>query len=81
VTVETGKISTRNQVSLPKGVRQALGLQPGDTVLFIIQGEVVRLARRPANLTEYTYGLGKEAWEKLGGGEAFLREERGSWER
>jgi len=81
MAVATAKVSSRNQLALPRGVRKALGIRPGDTVLFIIEDEQVRLARRPPNLTEYSYGLGKEAWERLGGGEAFLREERASWEQ
>lgn len=44
MTVATAKIGTRNQISLPRGVRRALGVGPGDTVLFIIEGDVVRLA-------------------------------------
>ncbi len=81
MTVAAAKVSPRNQLSLPRGVRRALGIRPGDTVLFIVEGDQVRLVRRPANLTEYSYGLGQEAWRKLGGAEAFLREERSAWEK
>lgn len=81
MAVATAKVGPRNQVSLPRGIRRVLGIQPGDTVLFIVEGDSVRLVRRPASITEYTYGLGKEAWERLGGGEAFLREESASWEQ
>jgi AbrB family looped-hinge helix DNA binding protein len=80
MTATAAKVSPRNQLSLPRGVRRALGIQPGDTVLFIIEDDQVRLVRRPPNITEYTYGLGKEAWQRIGGGEAFLREERAAWE-
>lgn len=80
MAIAAAKVSPRNQLSLPRGVRKALGIRPGDTVLFIIEGDQVCLLRRPPDLTEYAYGLGKEAWEKLGGGEAFLREERAGWE-
>ena len=47
MTVATAKISPRNQVALPRGVRKALGLHAGDTVLFIVEGDQVRLVRRP----------------------------------
>lgn len=80
MTIATAKVSSRNQVSLPRGVRKALGIRPGDSVLFIVEDDQVRLVRRPPSLADYTYGLGKEAWQRLGGGEAFLREERASWE-
>ena len=81
MAVSTAKVSARNQVSLPRQARQALGIRPGDTVLFIVEGDEVRLVRRPPNMTDYMCGLGKEAWSKLGGGEAFLREERAQWEQ
>ncbi len=81
MTVTAAKVSPRNQLSLPKGVRRALDIHPGDVVLFIVEEGQVRLVRRPPNLTEYSYGLGKEAWQEIGGGEAFLREERAAWER
>ncbi len=51
-----------------------------DARWFAEHGDQVRLVRRPPDITEHSHGLGKEAWERLGGGEAFLREERASWE-
>ena len=64
---------------LPKEARHALGLQAGDVVLAI-EGHSVRLVPRPASYAKYTRGLGKEAWAALGGADAFLAEERASWE-
>jgi hypothetical protein len=40
----------------------------------------VRIFPQPKDYAQYTRGLGKEMWAKLGGGEKFLREERESWE-
>lgn len=42
------KISKRGQTTLPKAVREALGLQPGDRVrYFIHEGDVKILPVRP----------------------------------
>ncbi len=41
-------ITSRGQTTLPKAVRAALGVEPGDRVRYIIQGDDVRiLAVRP----------------------------------
>jgi len=52
----------------------------GQTLLSIAEGDTVRVSPKLTNYTEYTRGLGKEMWAKLGGGDKFLREERASWE-
>ncbi len=41
-------ITSRGQTTLPKAVRAALGVEPGDRVRYILQGDDVRiLAVRP----------------------------------
>lgn len=41
------KISSKGQVTIPKAVREALGVQEGDSVLFrVVEGHAV-LARTP----------------------------------
>lgn len=43
-------ITARGQMTLPKAVRQALSIQPGDRVRYIIQNDQVRLLGvRPIN--------------------------------
>ena len=76
----SAKLSSRGQMVLPKEARQALGVEAGDTVLVIVEGESVQLVPRPASYARYTRALGKEAWAALGGADAFLAEERASWE-
>lgn len=47
--VESG-ITAKGQTTLPKAVREALHVQPGDRVRYIIQGDEVRIvAVRPIN--------------------------------
>ena len=45
--VESG-VTSKGQTTLPKAVREALGVQPGDRVRYIIEGDTVRIvAVRP----------------------------------
>lgn len=76
----SAKLSSRGQMVLPKEARQALGVEPGDVVLLVVEGDTVRIFPKPRNYTEYMRGLGKEMWAKLGGGDRFLQQERASWE-
>lgn len=47
--VESG-ITAKGQTTLPKAVREALDVQPGDRVRYIIQGDqVLIVAVRPIN--------------------------------
>jgi antitoxin PrlF len=47
-TVRKAKLGARARLVLPKEVRQALGLRPGDSFAFLIDGENVRVVRMPA---------------------------------
>ena len=39
------RLGVKSQVVVPKAVRAALGLKPGDTFAFIVRGDEVRLVR------------------------------------
>jgi antitoxin PrlF len=43
--VHTSKLSRKSQITLPREVRQALGARPGDTIVYELDGNVVRLKR------------------------------------
>lgn len=77
--VATAKLSSRNQMVLPKLVREALGVKAGDVLLLIIKDGEVKLYAKPNNLTDYMQGLGQEVWAQLGGADRYLRQERESW--
>ncbi len=40
-------MTTKGQITVPKGVREALGLNPGDRVLFRVERDHAILARTP----------------------------------
>ena len=37
------KVTTRGQVTIPVEIREQLGIQPGDEVEFIVEGNVVKM--------------------------------------
>jgi len=39
--VSIGSVTTKGQITIPKEVREALGLMEGDKVIFILEGERV----------------------------------------
>ncbi|HEX9558485.1 MAG TPA: AbrB/MazE/SpoVT family DNA-binding domain-containing protein [Reyranella sp.] len=43
------RLGAKAQVVLPKEARQALGLKPGDSFAFVIDGDDVRVVRVPAD--------------------------------
>ena len=43
--MQTSKLSSKSQVTLPKEVRAALGACPGDTIAYEVEGNLVRLKR------------------------------------
>src|SRR5258708_9460033 len=47
VSVRKARLGAKAQVVLPKEARQAVGLRPGDSFAFIIDGSEVRVVRVP----------------------------------
>jgi AbrB family looped-hinge helix DNA binding protein len=72
------KVSRKNQVVLPKEVREQLGVKAGDNLLFVVrEGEVIVRAR-PASFTKAMRGLHKHVRDKLDV-DRWLAEERQPW--
>ena len=75
--VIAARISAKYQVVIPKAVREALRIQPQDTLLFMLDGDIVILRPQPDSFTEVLQGLHKEIWPDP---DAWLEEERSTWE-
>lgn len=48
----TSTLTSRGQTTIPKAIREALGLQPGDRVEFLVEEGQVVLRRATADITE-----------------------------
>ncbi len=58
----TGKVSAKGQITLPKAIREALGVRPGEEIVFrIVEGQVILEARRTAPLEELFASLSSPA--------------------
>jgi AbrB family looped-hinge helix DNA binding protein len=68
-------ISSKNQVVIPREIRQALGVKAGDTVLFIYRGGRVVLLEKPKSYAKALKGLMKGRYP-----EGYLEKERASWD-
>lgn len=77
-------VSSQYQITIPKKLREALGIKPGQKLLAWIQrwvkGKALTLTPKPKSLADYTLGLGKEIWDKVDVDE-YIQKERDSWER
>jgi AbrB family looped-hinge helix DNA binding protein len=68
-----GKISSKNQITVPKEVRERLGIQPGDIIAYDIEDERVILRRVEPFDREFHEALAKtlNEWSTSEDAEAF----------
>ncbi len=57
------KITRNCQITLPKDVRKVIGLKEGDEVVFIIDGDKVRLVKSDEDIIKRTAGIWKDMKE------------------
>ncbi len=69
------KLSAKHQVVVPREAREALGLQPGDRLTFVVRSGRFLVVRKAQSLANALYGLHKKPYRKK-----YLEEERSSWE-
>lgn len=73
-------ISSKYQVVIPKAVRKALELRPGDQLLVQLEDGKIVMRLRPQSYTKHLRGLHKNVWKGLEATE-YVKRERESWER
>ncbi len=67
---QKARITSKGQITIPKAVRRALGIKEGDSLLFEIEGEEVRVrvAREPVSFADYA-GIWREgegmSWDEV----------------
>ena len=69
------KISSKNQVVIPREAREALGLKAGDKVLFTVFGDRVIIMEKPKSYRKAIAGIGRGLYPA-----DYLEKERNSWE-
>lgn len=79
IVQEASDVRKKNQITLPRVVAQALGVAPGDHVLFVVEEEdepgeahLYRMPKRFAGVAPHAYGgeTSSAAW---------VRAERDAW--
>jgi len=68
------KVSSKNQIVIPREARQALGVKAGTKLLVVVRGETVILLRKPKS-----YAAALEAIPRLNYAPDYLERERDSW--
>lgn len=72
--VVSAKMSSKNQIVIPKPAREALDLAPGDRLAVTIEGDTVRMEKLPPDLEDRLRGALRDlarpgvAWPELGDG-------------
>lgn len=68
------KMSSKNQIVVPKPARDALHLEPGDRLIVTVRGEVIEMEKQPPDIEDRLAGYlgdlssGEDLWPELGHG-------------
>jgi len=68
------KLSSKNQIVLPREAREAMKVKGGDSLLVVVKGGITLLMPKPKKYVEALLGRGKSIYPK-----EYLKKERGSW--
>lgn len=75
----TVKVSSRNQIVVPRIARELLGIKAGDRLLVDVQDGMLILVPQPEDYAARLAGLHHEVWEGVDTN-AYLQGERDAWE-
>jgi AbrB family looped-hinge helix DNA binding protein len=68
------RLSSKNQIVLPREAREAMHLKGRDELLVVVKNNVTVIMLKPRNYREALSGLGNGVY-----GRAYLKRERRSW--
>ena len=68
------RLSSKNQIVLPKEARKAMNVKGGDEILVVVKGNVTILMPKPKKYAEALSGIGKGVYPR-----EYLKRERRSW--
>ncbi len=72
--MQTVKMSSKNQIVLPKEAREAMQLKGQDELLVVVKGNITVIMPKPGSYRNDLAGAGKGIYKK-----SYLRKERKSW--
>ncbi len=72
--MQTVKLSSKNQIVLPKEARDAMKLKGRDELLVVVKDKVTVIMPKPKSYRSALSGAGKGAY-----GASYLKKERKSW--
>jgi AbrB family looped-hinge helix DNA binding protein len=70
----TVRLSSKNQLVLPREAREAMHLKGRDELLVVVKNDVTVIMPKPKNYQEALSGAGKGVYSKT-----HLKKERGTW--
>jgi AbrB family looped-hinge helix DNA binding protein len=68
------KLSSKNQIVVPREAREALQLKPGTRLRVVVRGDLVILLRKPKRYADAIAGMGKGLYAA-----EYLDKERAGW--
>lgn len=72
------KVTRNCQITIPKDVRKAVGVKEGDEIMFIVDGDKVKLTKVKDDIIQRTAGI----WGDIGEtGVEYQRRIRKGWSR
>ena len=68
-------LSSKNQIVIPEGGREALGLKPGDKLVISVTGRKILVLEKPKSFSKAIEGLARGVYPP-----DYLKKERESWD-
>lgn len=72
--MQTVKMSSKNQIVIPKEAREAMHLKGQDELVIVVKGNITVIMPKPESHRKALAGSGEGIY-----GEEYLRKERKSW--
>jgi AbrB family looped-hinge helix DNA binding protein len=69
------KLSSKNQIVIPREAREALGAKPGSRIVVVVRNGSVTLMPKPRDYANAIRGMAKKPYPKN-----HLNKERNSWD-
>lgn len=68
------KLSSKNQIVIPKEAREAMKVKAGDEVLIVVRRGITVVMPKPKSYAKTLYGIAKDIYPP-----DYLKRERASW--